>query len=62
MIPMVETESPGPDEAQVGSIITRSRCGPVEDQSHQVKLRPRGVPDSPGLGDIQMGTILTMSG
>ena len=55
----MEPESPGPDEAKVGSIFTRTLWGPDADQSHQVYLRPRGVPDSPGLGDILMGTRVT---
>ena len=49
-----ETDYTYPDDAQVGTRVTRSRWGAREDQSHQVLVIPRRGPDSPGPGKTQV--------
>ena len=56
---MLERESPGPGEVQVGARVTRSRWSPGGDQSHQVQMRPRCGIEYPVPNDAWVRTRVT---
>ena len=57
--PIWGDESPNPGEAQVGTIVTRSRVVSGADQNHQVQVRCRWQPHTPGPGEAPVGTRVT---
>ena len=57
--PRWESECPNPGEAQIGSIVTRSRVVSGADQNDQVHLRCRWQPHSPGPGEALVGIRVT---
>ena len=52
----METGVPKACEAQVGTIVTRSRVVSGADQNHQVQVRCRLQPHSPDPGEALVGT------
>ena len=50
------TGDPNPGEAQVGTTVTRSRVVSGADKNHQVLVRCRRQPHSPGPGEAQVRT------
>ena len=55
----METGVPKAGEAQVGTIVTRSRVVSGADQNDQVHLRCRWQPHSPGPCEALVGTRVT---
>ena len=55
----METGVPKGGEAQVGNTVTRSRGVSGADQNHQVQVRCRWQPHSPGPGEALVGTRVT---
>ena len=55
----METGIPKAGEAQVGTTVTRSRVVSGADQNHQVQVRCRWQPHSPGPGEALVGTRVT---
>ena len=53
------TGVPKSSEAQEGTTVTRSRVVSGADQNHQVHLRCRWQPHSPGPGEALVGTRVT---
>ena len=53
------TGVPKADEAQVGTIVTRSRVVSGADQNHQVQVLCRWQPHSPGTVEALVGTRVT---
>ena len=56
---MLERESPGPGEVQVGTRVTRSRESPGGDQSHEIQEKSRWAPESLGADEAQVRTRVT---
>ena len=52
-------EYPNPGEAQVGTIVTRSRVVSGADHNHQVQVRCRWQPHTPGPGEALVGIRVT---
>ena len=55
----METGVPKTGEAQVGTTVTRSRVVSGADQNHQVQVRCRWQPHTPGHGEALVGTRFT---
>ena len=53
------TGDQNPGEAQVGTTVTRARVVSCADQNHQVQVRCRWQPHSPGSGEALVGTRVT---
>ena len=53
------TGVPKSGEAQVGTTVSRSRVVSGADQNHQVQVRCRWLPHSPGPGEALVGTRVT---
>ena len=55
----METRVPKAGEAQVGTTVTRYRVVSGADQNHQVQVRCRWQPHSPGPVEALVGTRVT---
>ena len=55
----METGVPKGGEAQVGTTVTRSRVVSGAEQNHEVQVRCRSQPHSPGPGEALVGTRVT---
>ena len=53
------TGDQNPGEAQVGTTVTISRVVSGADQNHQVQVRCRWQPHSPGPGEVLVGIRVT---
>ena len=56
-----ELESTVQGESQVATRVSRSKSGQSVVHSHQDRVRPRGRPESPGPGEVQLWNTVTGS-